>query len=166
MEQVHKESTFITVLAWILIVLSALSTVMSIFQLFFFSFILEVLDSLFDSSVSLWDSIQILWVFAYPLIIIYAFISAIGLLRRRNWARVSYVILFGIGIAYNVGTLIYTMNPAGEYFSDFDGTDQELDGFVFTVGLFSILVALGFSVLYGWLIKKLTSEKIKIEFNV
>jgi hypothetical protein len=55
------------------------------------------------------------------------------------------------------------MIPAGEYF---ELPDHELDTFVVSVGIFSVLLGLGFCLIYGWLIKRLVSEEVKLEFSV
>lgn len=159
-----QKSTFITVLSWIFIVLSAFATLVSITQNILYHFFIKpqfnieteiksdfILESLFFSNFGLILIIS-------SILIISFFISSVGLLKRKNWARISIMVFLGLGITYN--TLFFIA------FNSFSGLFefQRMDSFEFTFLLISLIVILGFCSLFTWIIIKLNSHKIKEEF--
>ena len=92
-------------------------------------------------------------------------ISSIGLLMRKNWARIAFIVLmsyrivssiFGIGLQLFITPTLPNNVP------------QSSAKFTTTVmivsRLFSFLFQVGFCVLYVWIISKLLSERIRREF--
>ena len=95
-------------------------------------------------------------------------VSAIGLLKRKNWARLIFVTVMGAGILWNIGGPVFQLF----FFSSMpkfapDGSGGFESGFetmMVVMMAFSALMAAGFSVLFGWIIKRLLSTAIKAEF--
>jgi hypothetical protein len=170
MGQENKKSTFITVLAWILIVLTGFSTLITIMQNIMVQLMFDKnefrggLDSPDEFPDIIFANFHV-FMFLMGLIIIYSFISAIGLLKRKNWARISYVGLFGFGI-------LYMLSMVGYQYVFFDNNSMwrspmgKIDPVFITMGIFTLIFTLGMSFLFGWLIKRLTSGKVKQEFIV
>jgi hypothetical protein len=99
--------------------------------------------------------------------------SAIGLLRRWNWARLMFVGILGLGIAWIVGGLVlqqfmidsmmkFPIDAARPAPPDFDA---RMKGMMIAMRVFSALFGLGFAALYAWLIKRLLSPSVAAEFR-
>lgn len=97
-------------------------------------------------------------------------IAAIGLLRRRNWARLYFVAVLALGIAWQLAGMWIQR----ELHTAMTGTLQDIprdaaDAFasvqtVIEVGTTVVVFAL--IVLFAWLIKRLVSEEVRAEFGV
>jgi hypothetical protein len=95
-------------------------------------------------------------------------VSAIGLLRRRNWARLVLIAIMGLGALWNLASLpmaYYMTSLAAEF------PTQTPDGFhdnfklMWNIMLaFTVLISLAFAALFAWIIKRLTSEGVRREF--
>jgi peptidoglycan/LPS O-acetylase OafA/YrhL len=93
-------------------------------------------------------------------------VSSIGLLKRRNWARLTFIGIMALGIVWNIGGLLlqFTMFSS---FPSFPQAPHEADAFqsmFVTMMVFTAVVAVAFSVLFGWIIKRLISQPIAAEF--
>jgi uncharacterized membrane protein len=97
------------------------------------------------------------------------FVAAIGLLWRKNWARLYFIVVFALGILWNLGSLWLqhqvlsvastTMRNAPPEFA----RQAEIFATVFSIG--SVVIAIGIAVLFGWLIKRLLSRAVRAEFH-
>ena len=168
------KSNFVNVFAWLMIVFNGFGLLISIMQNIIFAFIFKIgeFDSVFKDMgdmpkgfpTFLFKNIRVL----LPLIglfILFAFISSIGLLKRKEWARKSFLFLLGFGILYTLaGTVFQTVFMR----SMFHSTDMPSEfSFISTFFMiFMIIFSIGFIFLFGWLIKKMSSDKIKAEFNL
>ena len=96
-------------------------------------------------------------------------VSAIGLLLRKNWARLIFIALVAFGIVWNLGGLglqLYAMfdfppMPA-EMPADVRGGFETMRTIMSVV---TAIMAIGFAVLLGWIIKRLISPGVRAEFN-
>jgi hypothetical protein len=95
-------------------------------------------------------------------------VSAIGLLKRRNWARLVFIGIMALGILWNAASVampffIFTSIPSmpENTPADFRG-NFDLMWKVMTA--FTVLMAIAFAGLFGWIIKRLVSRDIKREF--
>ncbi|HPI88481.1 MAG TPA: hypothetical protein PK859_04170 [Spirochaetota bacterium] len=176
MNEENTQSTFVTVLAWIFIIGSGLFTVMAlmqnvIFRIMFSGELMQqvVKDPAIDSNTAfgfntIFENFQYLFL-VFLFISGFTLASSIGLLRRKNWARMFFIIVMGLGIFWNVicmGMFSFfsgLMPTAGvEGFDQFNRAMKVMQAFV-------IAMAVGFSVLFGWIIYKLRSPQIKREFK-
>src|SRR5262245_61932242 len=93
-------------------------------------------------------------------------ISAIGLLKRKNWARIVFILLMGLGIAWmllSIGIQHSILSSLPQHSTDqFDSHFQTM---VLYMQIFSVIMAVGFTIVFGWIIRKLTSETIRQEFK-
>ena len=170
------KSTFVTTLAWVFIVLSGLATLMSIAQNIMIQTMFN--DSDFSGAVatqspdvpaaaSFMASHFKLFFASFLLLSTATLISSIGLLKRRNWARWVFIALMGLGIAWNVGGLVlqavmFSSLPIPPV------TPQDpvpFQSMFIGIMVFSAVFAIGFSVLFGWIIKRLVSQPIAAEFE-
>jgi hypothetical protein len=109
-----------------------------------------------------------LFLLAFLLISSFTLVSSIGLLKRWNWARLCFVGLMLIGIVWQLSGL-------GFQFSMFSSMQQQfspaaapgapdLRPFIVAIAVVSTLFALGLSVLFGWIARRLLSAPIAAEF--
>jgi len=158
-------SIFITVLAWILISFTGLGAAGGLLQTVAVNIMLSVPDPKFqaDAAGALFP-LRILPA-ALFLFSTFALICAVGLLKRRDWARRCVVGLFAIGIAFHavalvlflVGVLLHP--PAAP-----DG-DVRFAQMLRLMMIPMSIGALGVAVLFGWLIKRRLSPDVRREFR-
>jgi hypothetical protein len=177
-----QRSQFVTATAWTFIVLAGCMTLMSLLQNVMLQVMLQTtgmrqamaeLHSENHAGMPLFavNMFTIMpWIFAANLILcISTLIAAIGLLQRKEWARLMFVALMAIGIVWNVGGFVLQWyvfsgmraaagNTPAQFVAEFKA---------FTIGIVvvSFLFASTFSFLFGWIIKRLSDPSIRAEFT-
>lgn len=176
MTEEKQKSTFVTVVAWIFIVLGGFSTFMTLLQniMLFFLFprdemrqqmnspeFTEQTPAFFQFMFSYFDMFFLL-AFVVSLT---AFVSAIGLLKRYNWARIVFIALMALGIIWNLGGVVlqFTVFPSMQEMGG-QAPPPEFQMMQNVIMAVSLVMALAFSLLFGWIIKKLMSVPITEEF--
>jgi len=173
-----SKSNFVTVLAWVFIVLSGFATLISVAQNIMVQTMFN--DPAFNGTLAAskqsagvpaaagFMAAHFKLFFASFMVLCTAtLISSIGLLKRRNWARLIFIAILGLGIVWNLGGLLFQFTM----FSSFPqppATSHEPDAFksmFITIMVFSAVMAVAFSVLFGWIIKRLVSRPIAAEFG-
>lgn len=171
-----EKSTFVTVLAWFFIISGGFSAVITIMQNFmlFFLFPKEQIDQAFNSpgfSEEVPEIFQFMfksfdWFFLLACVLsIVVCISAVGLLKRKNWARIVFVCLMSFGILWNIGGFAFQFfffNSMSEIAGSTPPPEFQTmeDVMLIVSGMF----AFAFALIFGWIIKKLVSRSIKAEF--
>jgi hypothetical protein len=170
-------STFVTVVAWIFTVISGFMTMISILQNI-------MVQTMFDNPqmdealraapppgtppvVTFMASHFQLLFLVFLVFSAITLIASIGLLRRKNWARLLFIGLMALGIAWNLGGLVLqlTMFSAMQgSFANVQGA-PDMKGFFIAMTVISVVMALGFSGLFGWIAKRLLSPAIVAEFK-
>ena len=170
-------STFVTVLAWIFIMLAGFATFISILQNIMIAFVFPMaqMQAAAAEQKAPWFAawmIQHFQVFFLFFLVVSAscLAAAIGLLRRRNWARLLFIALMALGIAWNLGGLVLgafflssfpfsQAIPAGHpEFANF----QIMFKVMFAI---NVVIVVAFTCLFGWIIKRLASEGVRREFG-
>lgn len=168
------QSTFVTVLAYLLLAFNALGILGAIMQNVMINFVIPAIERSAARGAELpADAFAAMRVFALIVLVIVVFLTfaAYALLKRRNWARRTYIVLFGLGTAWSViifigmlisvlfGADLFAMPPQGK-------AEMPPEFMVMFKGFFVVMsvVALAFGALYVWLIMKLRSPGIKAEF--
>lgn len=175
--EVKKErSGFVTGLAWIFIVLGGFATFIGLMQniMLFYLFPAEEINQVLAEQGPIeqmptvfrfmFSHIELIFMsfFAFFMLIL---VSAIGLLKRKNWARVMFITLMVLAIIWNVlgaGVQLFMFDslpmPADEQLPvEFEKVQHIMQGFM----LGFLLAIIG---LFVWIIRKLTSDTIKTEF--
>jgi hypothetical protein len=178
MSQVQQRSMFVTVVAWIFIALSGFGTVISTLQ----NIMVHTMFSSpeFDRALHgptpgmppaaafLFGHFE-LFVFGVLVLSALLLVSSIGLLRRWNWARLCFVGLMvaailwqlvGIGVQFSIFSTVRDQFAAA---STAGGPD--VGPFLIAIAVVSVLFGLGFSVLFGWIAKRLLSAPVAAEFR-
>ena len=170
-------STFVTVLAWTLIVLAGFSTLMSAAQNVMFAVVgfgelgapsaaeMEQMPPVFRFMLANMRAVML----AFLLASVATLACAIGLLRRRNWARRALIALLALGIAWNLFGLVVQQLMFGTMHAPAPGMAPELQAdfhrMATTIRIATALVALAFAALFGWIIRRLVSQPVREEFG-
>jgi hypothetical protein len=163
---VEQRSTFVTVVAWIFIALSGFmllqAAIMSVVSL----------DKFFPPAAPGQPGPAVLQGFIHVLYLIMAIIaawvllSAIGLLLRKNWARISFIVMMILGIGWN--SLYILMGVLGAVLMHGASPDPKTPAAVQAMmpAIFGAMAVMGiaFVVLFGWILYQLLSDRIKKEF--
>jgi len=141
-----KQSSFINTFAWITIVFSGLGVVIGIMQ--------NMITVMKDRGI------ELIILMGTLVLTVITLISAIALLKRKNWARLFFIVLLVVGILWNVIAgymqfdMMSSMMFAGEKIQNMQSTMKIVMGVI----IVAILA------LHIYLIKCLSSDKIKSEF--
>jgi hypothetical protein len=164
-------STFVSVVAWIFIAFSGFATLISLLQNVMFQFVFDSEQfGALSSSENVPELLQVF--FSNPELLLAAMlfltslflVSSIGLLLRKNWARVSIICLLCFGVVWNVASLFIMAALFDDFaMSDFP-QDDEFDRFLNIMRVFNIAMMIGISGLMGWIAYKLCTRSIREEF--
>lgn len=173
---VPQRSSFVNVVAWVFITLSGFGTLIAILQN-------VMIQSLMRSpqleampapppgtpavSVFLFEHMQLFFL-AFLLVSVLLLVSSIGLLKRWNWARLCFVGLMILGIVWNLaGTAMQfsVFSSMGAQFAAAAPDAPDMQPFFIAIFVVSAVFAIAFSVLFGWIAKRLLSAPIAAEFR-
>lgn len=87
-------------------------------------------------------------------------VSSVGLLKRKNWARVSVVALLALWVLWNIATLVMIY-----LFGMQDGQLAAGQPHSVFIQLFMLVFLVAVSALLIWIIRKLVSPTIVEEFT-
>ena len=109
-----------------------------------------------------------LFFFAFLLVSAFMLASAIGLLKRRNWARLSIIGLLFLAILWQIGGLAFQFSMFSSMRDQFSAVavpgEPDLAPFIIAITVVGVFFTLGISVLLGWIIKRLLSPAVVAEF--
>ena len=171
----RTKSTFVTVIGVIFIILAALSLFGILAQTVIFNFLPQsseisqrMQEQMDNGTMPAFQ--RFLLTYKVPLMIfslvfaIIQMIAAIGLLMRQNWARIVFIIVMSVLIALrilSIGTMFFAMPQLP---NSPQSSATFLTTFMIVIRLTTFLFAIGLSILYAWIISKLLSQKIRMEF--
>jgi len=180
--QASPRASFVTVVAWIFIVLSGSSTVIGALQnLMIRSMPFDQLNSALQDSTAaqlpaparvLFSHFQLLLVATFLLSLL-MLISSIGLLRRHNWARLVFMGLLVFGIIYLLGGLFLQQSFMSSFDKSFSTAPQDslfrantrqFQSIFTAMRVFMIVFSLAIAGLFGWIVARLGSAPIRAEF--
>jgi len=181
--QVPLRSSFVTVVAWIFIVLSGFATLVGGLQNLMirsmpFDQFNEVLQDSTAASLPaparfMFSHVQLLVLVTFALSLL-MLIASIGLLRRHNWARLTFMGLLILGIVYMLGGLLVqqsfissfdaSFNTAAPQDSVFRATAEQFQSMFTAMRVVMIVFSLGIAGVFGWIVARLASAKIRAEF--
>ncbi len=176
-EKMSEKSTFVNVLAWIFIVMGGFATFISILQNIMIHTIFpkdEISQSMQQAENTnqmpgfvefMFNHFDLFFLFFFFLSAI-SLISAIALLKRKNWARIVFVLLMSAGIAWNILGLglQFTMFSSIPEIAGANAPPPEFQNMMVIMKVASVIMVVAISALFGFVIMKLCSEKIKQEF--
>lgn len=172
-------STFITVLAWIFLIFAGFATLVSLLQVVMFLFVFPPdiwshsrlhaeTERVPPIALFLMTHVQYFFVTAWALFAA-TFIAAFGLLWRKNWARVYFIALMVVGIAWQIGGLWLQYAIFSSFSVPSPSTPEHFDQMfqlaTRVIMLGAVVFAIVIAVLFGWIIKRLVSPPVRAEFN-
>lgn len=166
-----RRSTFVTVLAWVFIVLSGFATLIAVLQnlmlnLMFPAEALQQMDQQQMEQMPAFARVIFgnfrLFFFGFLVLAATTLAASIGLLKRRNWARLLFVLIMALGIGWNclgvyLQWAIFSMPQDLPQDSTFHTMSLLIRGF-------SAVMAAAMCGLFGWIIKRLLSQQVRAEF--
>ena len=178
-------SSFVTVVAWVFIVLSGFAAFIGALQnLMIRSVPFDQVDSVLRDSTAasqipepaqfMFSNIRLLFLATF-LMSFLTLVTSIGLLQRRNWARLVFMGLLILGIVYAIGSLFVQESFISSFDSSFaTGAPQDsvlrahADDFrsmLRIIRVFMTVFALGIAGLFAWIVARLGSARIRAEFT-
>jgi len=171
----RPRSTFVTVAAWIFIVLGGFATLIAILQNIMIA-VMFPQEAMSEAARAQDAPMFAKFMMGHPQVFFGAFlvasavtfISAVGLLKRQNWARLIFVAILALGIVWNLGGLalmFFAFSPMPPVPQQAPPDLQHgFDTMWHVMTGLSVVIALAFAGLFGWIIKRLISSEIKREF--
>jgi len=172
-------SGFVTGLAWTFIVLAGFATLMTLLQ----NIMLAVMFPVEEMRAMLRESeksqpMPALFRFMFEhfrfffglmfAVCAVTFVSAIGLLRRKNWARIIFVILMVLSALWNLASIAmpFYMFSSFPVIPDGAAGGDEVRLMINIMIGFMVVIGILFAGLFAWIAKRLMSDDIKREFAV
>jgi len=166
-------SGIVTGLAYTFLILSGLGMIFCVLWFVIFTFVppgnvraSPVLQPLPEIYKTFLDSPRPILI-VFFVIALFQFISAAGLLRRKNWGRLLFVALMGLGILWS----LYLMSHPGLFEQSFPKAfglqfSHELERSFRTLNhVFRIIMFIVWIAFLGWIIQKLLSSSVRREFS-
>lgn len=170
----EQRSVFVNVVAWIFLVLSGLGILEAV--VFMFMPWQELMSQAQMQSAQMPHAMPMMGMHfmrafsAIWLVLgVWVFASSIGLLLRRNWARISYIVMMALAVGFNAlyllaGILMLVMFHARN-FPDNAMFPPGMAGVATGFMAIWIIFAAIFLALFIWILVKLSSEAIAREFR-
>jgi hypothetical protein len=161
-------ATFVTVLGWVLIVFTGLGVLATLLETIVFTILLAMPAA----SAPLADRLPSHLSFPLKTVLgllvglsVLVFASAVAFLNRRGWARRTFVTLFALAIAVNAAALVL-LAAGGSRPAPLDlGLGERVAPVARLLAVPTGVAAVGLCLLFGWLIKRLTSAAVRAEFD-
>jgi hypothetical protein len=173
-------SGFISALAWSFIILAGMATVITLLQniMITLMFPMEEMRAAMREAqktqpmpaffMLLFENFRLLLLAALISSVV-TLVASIGLLQRRNWARLVFIAIMALGVAWNLAGLampFYMSDLFPEVPAHAPPGAFENFKLVWNIMIgFSVLMCLVFAALFAWVIKRLMSDDIKREFQ-
>jgi hypothetical protein len=168
----RRHPVFVDTLAWLIIALAGIATLSSILQNIMINVLFPISgNELVPHDMLTRNEIPALFLYILSHIVAFAFCilvisagvlaSGIGLLRRKNWARLAVITVMIVLIIASISGVIvqWTLMPALS-------RHMHSESFAYFSTAFSSVTAVGMVALFVWIIRRLMSPLIKAEFLV
>lgn len=170
----EQRSVFVNVVAWIFLVLSALGVLECIVLMFvpwqeFMSQAQMQSAPMPPDAQFMFSHVMHAFFVVWLILGLWVVASSIGLLLRKNWARISYIVLMALGIGFNalnllMGIIMLVMFHS-QGFQNNPTFPPGMSGVVSAFVAIWIIFTVVFLALFIWILIKLTSEQIAREFR-
>ena len=175
--QNKPRSNFVNVVAWLFIASAGFAAVISILQNIVVNTFFPI-DQMTREMTRDVKNLPALSLFmlehirSFLLLFLFAsvatLVSSIGLLMRKNWGRISFIAILIIGILWNLSGFVFQQFFMPSMPPNLPNTPDDFntifDTMKIMITIFSALMVVAFTVLFGWIIKRLLSQEIRQEF--
>jgi hypothetical protein len=167
---VAPQSTFVTVLAWLTIVLGGFATLVGLMQNVMINFLMPTMFA--NAPTAAADAFPLFAARAFFLgfLCFVAFMTYAGyaLLKRRKWARRTFIVVCALGVVW--GILCVLMFAFGFGLWHFPppmppGAPPDMDSAFKAMLVMTSILSLGMCVLLAWIVKRLRSPAVRAEFG-
>ena len=164
------QSTFVSVLAWIVLILNGFGVLMAAMQNIMVNLLMPTMMTKTPNAQAAAFGLTAFRIFAICFLILAIFMTycAYALLKRRNWARVAFIVICSFGIAWSVlGMLMFALGfgfgrmPT----SGPQALPPDMKAAFTAILVVTSIMGVGMAVLLGWIIKRLRSPQIRAEFG-
>lgn len=179
MSAVKQRSTFVTVVAWIFIALSGFGALVGILQNIMLQTVLRseefgqamqaapLQPGLPPFATFMFEHFQ--WFFLAALLAnVVMLVVSIGLLKRRNWARLCFIGLMILSMLWQLVGLAIQASVFSFVHDQFTAAQAQgapdMTLFFVVMAVVCVVFALAFGALFGWIAWKLASKPIALEF--
>ena len=167
----QERSIFVTVVGWIFIVLSAIGVLQGLLFLFIpFDKImaqaqLQAPAGRPAADPALMTSIMHGMIFFFLVVELWVLLSSIGLVLRKAWARISFIIICSIGVFFS--SLYVLLGLLGRNMPMNQAANAPPGMADFMHGMMTVMAVMGaiFAVLFIFIIYKLNTGKVVEEFR-
>ena len=169
----QPQSAFVTAVGWSFVVLGTLLLCIAVVQnLLFAAFAPFQADiaswEVFPPSAR-WVLVNLRWMLLANLALgVVTIAASIGLVQRREWARVVFVALMALGVAWNLGVawLQYDFTSAVQAEAAASNpADTGFFAFILVIRVLSFGFATVFCCLFGWIGYRLLQPDVAAEFQ-
>lgn len=178
----QTRSTFVTVLAWIFIALTGFGSMIGVLQIVMLETVMKPMgfeDAMTDlpsgmpgmpEGLGAFFQHFDLLMYATNAMTVLTLIASIGLLKRREWARKLFIAMMVVSILWQFGVLglqiaLQSQMMQMMQMSAIEPNAPDMRPFFIGFIVFAGAIALAFSGLFGWIIKRLVSPSIVAEFQ-
>jgi len=171
-----QRSVFVTVVAWLFIITGGFATFIALLQNIMLHFLLpaDKMQALIQEQQAGPTSVMTEFLFTYMgwffagilVLAVLIVIAAIGLLLRKNWARLTFIGLMMAVIFWNLASLVAQriLLQSGATSDDAPANFvQQSQGMMNVMGVFSYILAAIVCGLCGWIAWRLSRPAIKRE---
>ena len=164
------QSTFVTVLAWIVLVFNGFAVLIALMQNVMVNFLMPTMMANTPNAQDATFGLTIFRIFAFCFLLFAGFMTycAYALLKRRNWARVTLIVLCSLGIAWSAVCILMSALGFGLGHMPTSGPQAPPADMRAAFGAMLVMtsvMAVAMSVLFAWIITRLRSPQIRAEFG-
>lgn len=172
----QQKSVFVDIVGWVFAVLAGFGVVIGILQnvmvhvMFPPDFHEQIAQNAehVGAGFEMFRYIEIMFAAVLALMVL-TLVSAIGLVKRRSWARMVFIGLMVVGVAWNVANFawqLYFMNEFIPHAAQVEDEFTERFNVMYSVMTWAMgAIAVATSALFAWIAWKLTRPAIRIEFG-
>ena len=164
------QSTFVTVLAWIALIFGGLSAISGLLQSVLVALVMPFEPMTADEAATTPLFFRIVFehfrafVFGFTAFWAVTFFSALGLLRRREWARRAFVILSAGVALVTVVVGVAQQSLIAAMFEGAEAPPPDAATALLVMRVAAIILMLVFAGAFGWIALKLNTRSIRAEF--
>lgn len=166
-----QASTFVTVLGWVLICFTAFGVLMSLLQNVMIGYMFPAMNAQAPRAGQVSPEFMVFFrTLAAFVLIVQGFLLFVAwsFLKRRNWARRTFVVIFVLSAVWAGFTALAALGM-GVFMSHVPphGSDMPaaFAGIFRMMGIVMAIISAAFAVLFAWLVKRLRTPDVRAEFQ-
>lgn len=166
-----NQSTFVTVVAWLVLIFSAMSTLAGLMQSVMIAMV-EPFPPISPEEAKTMPGFLVLAfnnfrAFVWGTTAAYAvtFAAAIGVLRRKEWGRQVLMVIFSIAAVGSAAMAVVMQVMMSETFQGAGDAPPDARAMMVAMRVFAVVFAIVFVAAFGWLAYKFSTPAVRAEFT-